>query len=383
MGRPKTSWAKTHAVLLAVGRGREYRDVAAEVGVSLNTVIRLVSEHGLMCNRERKLRVGSLVLDERVEIELGVARGESFAGIGRRIGRHRQTVWAEVNRHGGRDTYRATRAQDEADRAARRVRAPWIETRPDVWAWVVARLRLRWSPEQISGRLALEHPDDPYWSVSHESIYQAIFIHASGELRAELAGYLRTGRSRRKPRSRATGAAQEVIPNAVSISERPEQIEERLVPGHWEGDLIAGRRNQSHVATTVERTSRYGHLVKLESKSAPHVAQRLGEELAHLPQHLALSLTWDRGREMAAHESFTTATNISVYFADPHSPWQRGTNENWNGLVRQYLPKGTDLSAYTQQQLDEIAAEINNRPRKNLGWKTPAETYNEIVMLTT
>ena len=382
MAARRTSWAKTHAVLLALRRGSTYHEAAAAHGVSFTTVVRLVGEHGLMCDRERKPRAGSLVLDERIRIEVGLGEGVSLAEIGRRIGRPRQTVSAEVKRHGGPQWYRAANAADDADRAARRQRLTWVQTRPQVWDEVVAGLRKLWSPQQISNTLRLQYPGDPYWWVSHESIYQAVFVQAKGALKAELVACLRTGRVHRKPRARSA-AVHETIPGLISISERPAEVADRAIPGHWEGDLIVGKNGRSFVATNVERTSRFGRLIKLDNKQATHVAKRLAASVADLPAHLLKSLTWDRGKEMIDHQSFTVATDIDVYFCDPHSPWQRGTNENWNGLVRQYLPKGTDLSIHSQQDLDEISVSLNSRPRETLGWRTPAEVFNELVTATT
>jgi len=369
-------------VLLAVRRGSTYQEAAAAHGVSFATVVRLVGEYGLMCDRQRKPRAGSLVLDERIGIEVGLREGVSLAEIGRRIGRPRQTVSAEVKRHGGPESYRAAYAHDDADRAARRQRPTWTQTRPQVWDEVVGALRKLWSPQQISNTLRLQHPDNPYWWVSHESIYQAVFVQAKGALKAELVACLRSGRVHRKPRARSA-TAHETIPGLISISERPAEAADRAIPGHWEGDLIVGKNGRSFVATNVERTSRFGMLIKLDNKQAVHVAQRLAQSVGELPAHLLKSLTWDRGKEMTDHESFTVATDIDVYFCDPHSPWQRGTTENWNGLVRQYLPKGTDLSVHTQDDLDEISVSLNSRPRMTLGWRTPAEIFKELVTATT
>lgn len=383
MGRPRLAWAKTHAVLLAVRRGATYREAAVECGVAVTTVQRVVNEHGVMCVRERKQRESSLTLEERVEIQVGLSAGCSFAEIGRRLGRPRQTVSAEVGRHGGRGRYRAVRAQDAADWAARRPRASWVETRPEVWERVQQLLGAWWSPEQIAFALRAEHPHDSYWWVSHESIYQAIYVQAKGALKSELVACLRRQRTHRKPRGRSATASRDVIPDLVTIAERPPEADDRRVPGHWEGDLIVGKGNRTFVATLVERSTRFGMLVKVDTKHAGHVAARLARAAETLPADLARSLTWDRGREMAEHRSFTMASGVDVFFCDPQSPWQRGSNENWNGLVRQYLPKGTDLSVHSQADLDQMAASLNSRPRKTLDWKTPAQAFNELVTPTT
>jgi IS30 family transposase len=324
----------------------------------------------------------ALTLVEREEISRAVVAGESIRSIAARLGRAPSTVSRELKRNGGHESYRAAQADSDAwMRALRPKRCKLTENRG--LARIVAdKLRMLWSPEQIAGWLKHTYPCDESLHVSHETIYRSLFIQARGALKKELLEHLRRTRGMRRSRhytQRTHGQGK--IVDAVSISERPASVEDRAVPGHWEGDLVFGSGN-SQIATLVERQTRYVVLVKVDGKDTETVVNALIKNARKLPQELYKSLTWDRGKEMSAHKRFTMATDIQVFFCDPQSPWQRGSNENTNGLLRQYMPKGIDISGFSQLQLNAIARQLNERPRKTLGFKTPAEMFSECVALT-
>ena len=362
-------------------RGLSLREIGPQVGCSHQGVA-LVVRHA----PRRPVRCdgwvpgpGRLTLADREEITLGLHAGESFTAIAARLGKAVSSVSREVAANGGREGYRAWRAHQRAREQARRPKGCKL-ARPGLAAQVTAWLQEWWSPVQVSRRLRIEFPGDPMMHVSHETIYQALYVQGRGELRRELARCLRTGRARRRPRGRDGRSGH--IKDMVMISERPAEAEDRAVPGHWEGDLIIGKDCKSAVGTLVERTTRYVLLLHLPGRDARLVEQAMREAIGTLPAELARSITWDQGIEMSRHAQFTIATGIPVYFCDPHAPWQRGSNENTNGLLRQYLPKGTDLSVHSAGDLARIAASLNGRPRKTLEFMTPSEKLTELLAHT-
>jgi IS30 family transposase len=320
-----------------------------------------------------------LSLAEREEIMAGLARGESYRVIGARIGRPASTISREVRRNGPPGRYRALRAQALAEERAARPKTAKLAADGELRDWVRRHLEMKWSPEQISALLKREFADRPEMRVSPETIYQSIYVQGRGALRRELAASLRTGRALRKPR-RTGGERRGRIKDMVMISERPAEAADRAVPGHWEGDLLIGAAGKSAIGTLVERTTRFTMLVPLpQGYDAPVTAAALTPVIASLPDALRRSLTWDQGREMKAHAQIAVAADCQIYFCDPHSPWQRGSNENTNGLLRQYFPKGTPLGGHSPAHLAAVAAELNGRPRKTLGWKTPAQALAEVL----
>jgi len=348
-----------------------------------HVVIRfLLARHGGIAPpaRHRSRRV--LTLAEREDISRGIASGCSLRVIAQGLSRTCSTVTREVARHGGRAQYRANQADQQAWESALRPKSCLLATHTALREMVASKLVQDWSPEQIAGWLKQQYPKNESLRVSHETIYRSLFIQARGALKKELIQHLRSQRQIRRSRHASVhGHSQGKIVDAVSIRERPAEVEDRAIPGHWEGDLLRGAGN-SHVITLVERQSRFVKLAKVSGKDTATVVAALSQQVRQLPAALRRSLTWDRGLEMAEHKSFTMATDVQVYFCDPQSPWQRGSNENTNGLLRQYLPKKADLSRFSQSELDEIALRLNTRPRQTLGFRTPADTLQASVAST-
>ena len=341
----------------------------------------LLPRGGIPPRGRRRSRL-SLTLAEREDISRGISSGSPLREIARRLNRAASTVSREVIRHGGRPAYRAHVADDHAWDSALRPKKCLLAVNHKLGNIVASKLILDWSPEQISGWLKAQYPDDEGRHVSHETIYRSLFIQARGALKKELMDHLRSKRRMRRSRHASVhGHSQGRIVDAISIRERPAEVEDRAIPGHWEGDLLAGGKN-SYIATLVERHSRFAMLIKVPSKETEAVVAALSQQVRKLPATLKRSLTWDRGLEMAKHKDFTVATNVQVYFCDPQSPWQRGTNENTNLLLRQYFPRGTDLSDYSQAQLNRVALRLNQRPRKTLGFQTPASKLQASVAST-
>ena len=363
--------------------GVPVKRIAKHLGRQNSSLRKFIADAGGRQPHERGRAELRLSLEEREEISRGLAAGLSIRVISTGLGRAPSTVCRDVNANGGRQHYRARLADRGAQRRALRPRRAKLSRCRRLRSTVVDKLEARWSPEQISAWLALSYPNDPEMRVSHETIYQSLFVQGRGALRKELHTCLRSGRAMRRAKAYTKGGVgQGQLRNMVMISERPAEVADRAVPGHWEGDLIFGKK-MTAIGTLVERHSRYVILLKLpHGNTAESVRTALAKRIVTLPVQLRRSITWDQGKEMAEHVQFTIDTGVQIYFCDPKSPWQRGSNENTNGLLRQYLPKSTDLSQCTQRELDAIARSLNNRPRQTLGWMTPSQAFAKAVALT-
>lgn len=360
--------------------GQTLREIGDALGRASPTIHWQIAQEGGIAPRTRHRSTGQMGQAEREEISRGLVAGLSFRALAAQLGRAASTISREVNRNGGREKYRALKAEKAAWDRAERPKTCVLASNGALREVVAGKLQQLWSPQQIAGWLSRVHENDPTMQVSHETIYRSLFIQARGALKKELTQYLRTKKQLRRTLEIPPNNCGQIV-DAISIRERPAEVEDRAVPGHWEGDLIVGKSN-SYVATLVERHSRYVMLVKVPRKDSETVVTALVEQMQLLPKHLAQSLTWDRGTELAHHALFTMATEMPVYFCDPRSPWQRGSNENTNGLLRQYLPKDQDISVHEQCELDAMAHSLNTRPRKTLQYYSPAERYNEAVAAT-
>lgn len=361
-------------------QGEAFSEIGRAIGAAKQSVHEVVVARGGVAPAPRRRRPGSLRLSEREEISRGLAAGKTLRRIAEELGRAPSTVSREIARNQSQRGYRAHRAEYWAQRRARRPKKCLLERHERLREVVIAKLQCDWSPRQISGYLIEQFPDDLGMRVSPETIYRSLYIQARGVLKKDLIKHLRSGRRIR----RAKAASARLVPahgqilDAVRISERPAEVEDRAVPGHWEGDLLVGSKH-TKIATLVERQTRFVMLVKMPADDSKSIVDALASAVQTLPVELRRSLTWDRGSEMHEHKRFTVATDVQVYFCDPHSPWQRGSNENTNGLLRQYFPKGTDLSRHSQSHLDKIARQLNERPRETLGFRTPAAKLAEVL----
>jgi len=379
IGRPGLSREKRAELWRRWKSGQCASDIARALERTKGAIHHVLAFSGGIAPVARRRGPAVLVLDEREEISRGIAAGRSIRGIAAGLGRSPSPVSREVARHGGRHAYRASEADAHAWERARRPKPCHLARYPELRWCVAEKLALDWSPEQISGWLKREFPADQGLQVSPETLYRSLFVQARGVLKKELMDHLRAGRRMRHPKGGTTPSRRPgQLVDAVSIRERPAEVEDRAVPGHWEGDLLSGANN-SHMATLVERHSRFAMLIKVQGKDTASVVSALSKQVRQLPVELRRSLTWDRGKEMADHKKFTIATDVQVYFCDPRSPWQRGSNENTNGLLRQYFPHGTDLSAHSQSYLNKIALRLNQRPRKTLGFETPVDKLRAVL----
>jgi IS30 family transposase len=379
-GRKGLSQADQERIWAVREGGLNDSQVARKLGLESRRVTRFLAGCGGIRPPARTRSAQCLTLVEREEISRGIARGDSARLIAMGLGRSHTTVLREIDRSGGKYCYRAVFADEEAWVRARRPKQTKLDRCPELREIVESALRDDQSPEQISGWLARQYPDTPRMRLAPETIYRALYVQSRGTLKRELTAHLRTGRTKRQARgSSRHGQGRGQIKDKVMISQRPPEVEDRAVPGHWEGDLLMGNKTTA-IATLVERQTRYTQLVALpDGFRAEPVRAALAESIATLPEQLLGSLTWDQGKEMAEHKQFTIDSGLQVYFCDPRSPWQRGSNENTNGLLRQYFPKGQTLKAITQAELDQVAAQLNRRPRKTLGFMTPAEKLRELI----
>ncbi|MEW8333325.1 MAG: IS30 family transposase [Candidatus Thiodiazotropha sp.] len=381
-GRPGLSHDLKQEVWRRWRSGESLSDIARAVNSQPGSIFGILRLHGGISPAKRCRAENSLTLSEREEISRGLSAGKSMRAIATDLRRSPSTISREIARNGGAQRYRAIQADEKAWDRARRPKLCLLALNGRLRRTVTEKLALDWSPEQISGWLKKTFSDDENMYVSHETIYRSIYIQARGVLKKELQKHLRTQRIFRQSRyNNLRGIPRGKIVDAVSISERPPEIEDRAIPGHWEGDLIAGSAN-THIATLVERKSRFAMLIKVTGKDTNTVVSAISRHIKRLPVELRQSVTWVRGSEMANHKDFTVATDAKVYFCDPSSPWQRGTNENTNRLLRQYFPKKTDLSVYTQRELSQVAKKLNQRPRKVLDFQTPADTLQQCVART-
>jgi IS30 family transposase len=379
VGKPNLTAEQRAMALRLKAKGLNFKEIGEEIDSSQQTAWNVVMKAPTRVVKPFSWSPGPgrLTIVEREEISLALRRCDSFSSIAAMLGRSVSTVSREVAANGGRDDYRAWRAHQRAYQRSLRPKPRKLAS-PDLATQVTRWLKKWWSPKEISQRLRLEYPDDPMMWVSHETIYKTLFVQGRGELRRELTRCLRSGRAKRQPKGRIETRGR--IPGMVMISERPQEIEDRAVPGHWEGDLIIGKRGESAVGTLVERSTRYVMLLHLPDGRFPvHVDEAMRRAIRKLPKDLFQTITWDQGKEMHRHADFTVDTGIQIYFCDPHSPWQRGSNENTNGLLRQYMPKGTDLSQHSAQDLARFARSLNDRPRATLGYMKPSEKLAELL----
>lgn len=384
--RGKGCFGFTYEEQAAIWIGWKNGDSLSDIGRALRkhpgSVHYLIAYNGGIGPKKKKRAISHLSLDEREEISRGLAANMTVRDIASHLNRSPSTISREINRHGGKENYRATVADQSAWKNAQRPKICYLDQHPVLKEIITNKLQLKWAPEQISGWLKQTYPNEPDMHVSHETIYKSLFIQARGTLKKELTQHLRTKRLMRRPKNaKIDRSPRGQIKDAISISERPAEVEDRAIPGHWEGDLLSGSNN-THIATLVERTTRFTILVKLKGKDTVNVVDALRKKIKTLPIFLRKSLTWDRGMELALHKKLSIDTKIKVYFCDPKSPWQRGTNENTNGLLRQYFPRQTDLSGFTQKDLDKIAIALNGRPRKTLNFYSPLDKFSLLVAST-